>query len=220
MDEHDMLGCAALPTRRPMTTGLRRNPERLSAWILAGIAVSEGAWVALNFAMSPSGFLKYSGFAPGGTGTAGGWVSAAIVAALFVWFSARLPSVRANLLRPSFLKVLALAVAVAAGFLEEIIFRKWLMDYLSREEIGPVLQILASGLAFGLAHGIWGLMGRSAQAAIGATVVTGVLGTALAIVYVAADRSVAPCIVAHFLINVFVEPGLVLAATRGEMGRR
>jgi membrane protease YdiL (CAAX protease family) len=209
-----------LPIHRDMTTGSRRNPERLSAWILASIAIIEGSWVAINFAHSPSGFLRYAGFAPGGTGTAGGWACAAIVTALFVWFSARLPSVRANLLRPSFLKVLGLAVAVTAGFLEEIIFRKWLMDYLSREEIGPLVQILASGLAFGLAHGIWGLMGRSVQAAIGATVVTGVLGAALAVVYVAAGRSVAPCIAAHFLINVFVEPGLVLAATRGEMGRR
>jgi membrane protease YdiL (CAAX protease family) len=198
----------------------RSNPERLSAWILATIAAIEGSWVVINIAHNPWGFLKYCGFAPGGTGTVAGWALAAIVTVLFVWFSARLPSVRANLLRPSFLKVLALAVAVAAGFLEEMIFRKWLMDYLSRQEIGPIVQILASGLAFGLAHGIWGLMGRSAKAAIGATVVTGVLGSALAIVYIAADRSVAPCIVAHFLINVLVEPGLVLAATRGEMGRR
>ena len=30
-------------------------------------------------------------------------------------------------------------------------------------------------------------------------------------------RSLAPCIVAHFLINAFIEPGLVLAAARGEM---
>jgi len=203
-----------------MTTGARRNPERLSAWILAGIAATEGTWVAINFAHSPSGFLKYAGFASGESGTFAGWALAAVVVVLFVWFSARLPSVRANLLRLSFLKALGLAVAVAAGFLEEIIFRKWLMDYLSREEIGSVLQVLASGLAFGLAHGAWGLVGRSLRAAVGATVVTGALGTALAIVYIASGRSVAPCIAAHFLINAFVEPGLVLAATRGEMGRR
>ena len=28
-----------------------------------------------------------------------------------------------------------------------------------------------------------------------------------------------PCVVAHFLINLFIEPGLVLATVRGEMGR-
>src|SRR5476649_2683407 len=98
-----------------MKTSARRNPERMSAWIV------------INFAHSPSGFLKYAGFAAGETGTIAGWALATVVVGLFVWFSARLPSVRANLLRPSFLKVLGLAVAVAAGFLEEIIFRKWLM---------------------------------------------------------------------------------------------
>jgi uncharacterized protein len=101
-----------------------------------------------------------------------------------------------------------------------MIFRKWLMDYLSYEEFGPVVQVLASGLTFGLMRGIWGLMGRSLHAAVGATVVTGVLGSAFAIVYIAAGRSVAPCIAAHFLINALLEPGLVLAATRGEMGQR
>ena len=190
----------------------------MSAWILAGIAATEGTWVAINFARSPSGFLNYAGFAAGEDGSIAGWALAAVIVSLFVWFSSRLPSVRANLLRPSFLKVLGLAVAAAAGLLEEIIFRKWLMDYLSRREIGSVVQVLASGMAFGLAHGVWGLMGRSLRAAVGATVVTGTLGAALAVVYIASGRSVAPCIAAHFLINALVEPGLVLAATRGEMG--
>jgi hypothetical protein len=48
---------------------------------------------------------------------------------------------------------------------------------------------------------------------------TSILGGALAIVYLIAGRSVAPCIVAHFLLDLFVEPGLVLAALRGEMSR-
>lgn len=196
-----------------------RNPETVSAWILAGIAVIEGLWVIVNFAQNPAGFIRYMGFAPGKEGTPVAWVLAAIVAGAFVWQSARLPSVRANLIRPSLLKILGLAVAVAAGILEEVVFRKWLMDYLNDQAIGSLTQILASGLAFGLAHGIWGLMARSLRAAVGAAVITGALGAALGIVYIIAGRSVAPCIAAHFLINALIEPGLVLAATRGEMGR-
>jgi uncharacterized protein len=57
------------------------------------------------------------------------------------------------------------------------------------------------------------------RAAIGATIATGVLGAAPALVYLAADRNLAPCIAAHFLINALIEPGLVLAAIRGEMAR-
>ncbi|MEO8191138.1 MAG: hypothetical protein ABI682_12415 [Acidobacteriota bacterium] len=36
---------------------------------------------------------------------------------------------------------------------------------------------------------------------------------------VAAGRSLAPCILSHFTINALAEPGLVLAALRGEMAR-
>jgi uncharacterized protein len=193
--------------------------ERKSAWILGGIAAVEGVWVLLNFVHNPGGFLRYTGFAPGQGGTIVGWLLSALVTGLFVWQSMRLPSVRENLLRLSFLKVLGLAVAISAGFLEEIVFRKWLMDYLRDQDIGVALQVLASAATFGLAHGIWGLMGRSMRAAIGATIATGVLGASLALVYLAADRSLAPCIAAHFLINALIEPGLVLAAIRGEMAR-
>ena len=196
-----------------------RNPERLSAWILTGIAALEGLWVVVNFADNPTRFVDYIGFTPARIGTITGWLLAAVITGIFVWQSARLASVRTNLLRPSFLKILALAVAVAAGILEEVVFRKWLMDYLLAQEIGPVLQVLASGLIFGLAHGVWGLMGRSFRAALGAMMVTGVLGIALGLVYIVSGRSLAPCIAAHFLINALIEPGLVLAATRGEIGR-
>jgi membrane protease YdiL (CAAX protease family) len=137
----------------------------------------------------------------------------------FVYFSRRLPSVRANLFRPSWLKLLALLVAVASGFCEEMIFRKWLMDLLQHRGYGPGLQLAGSTLAFGFAHAVWGLMRGSLRAALGAMVATGGLGLALALVYLASHRVVLPCIVAHFVINLFIEPGLVLAAVRGEMSR-
>ncbi|HWW87976.1 MAG TPA: CPBP family glutamic-type intramembrane protease [Vicinamibacterales bacterium] len=85
---------------------------------------------------------------------------------------------------------------------------------------GVGVQVLASALAFGIMNGIWGLFRRSLRAAIGATLATGVLGGALAIVFVASRRVLAPCIVSHFLINAFAEPGLVLPPVRGEMSQR
>jgi hypothetical protein len=193
--------------------------ERRAAWILAGVALAEGAWVVLNAWERPTAFIRYLGFAPGAAGTAAGWVLAILVVAGFVAASARLPSVRDNLVRMSWLKLLALVVAVVAGILEEVFFRKLLMDWLQGLPAGAVMQIAASGLAFGVAHGIWGLFG-GARAALGATLATGALGAALAVVYVAADRSLAPCVFAHFLIDALIEPGLVLAAARGEMSAR
>jgi hypothetical protein len=127
--------------------------------------------------------------------------------------------VRENLFKPTFLKFLGLAVAVAAGILEEAVFRKVLMDALLYRGYGPLLQVLASALAFGVAHGVWGLFGRSGRAALGATLATGLLGAMLAVTYLAGGRSVLPCIAVHLLLNALLEPGLVLAACRGEMSR-
>jgi hypothetical protein len=197
-----------------------QTPERRAAWILIGITAIEGVWVAMNFWINPRAFTVFLGFIPGVMTHVAAWTLAIAVALAYIGASLRLPSVRAAMFRPSGLKALALALAVASGILEEAVFRKLLMDHLLRHGFGDALQVIASALAFGLVHGVWGLFGRSVRAAAGATIATGILGGALAIIYLAAGRNVAPCIVAHFLINAFIEPGLVLAAARGEMGRR
>lgn len=194
--------------------------ERKAALILTAIAVSESAAVLGMTRADVGALLRFAGFSPGKFGALAGWVAAAVVFLLFVRASVRLPSVRANLWRPSGLKLLAIAVAVSAGMLEEIVFRKLVMDAAMHRELDDVLQVLLSALSFGVAHGVWGLFGRSARAAIGATLATAALGAGLAIVYLLAGRSLAPCIVAHFAIDLLIEPGLVLAATRGEMTSR
>ena len=193
--------------------------ERKSALILGFFVVTEGLWCAVNLWLNGWGFFRYLGFGHDRAGTAGGWVTAGVVVLIFVGYACRLPSVRENLLRPSFLKLLAIGVAVFAGILEEVVFRKWVMDWLLAGGYGAGIQILGSAFAFGIVHAIWGLMGKSVRAAAGAMLATSFLGGMLALVYVLGGRSLAPCIAAHFLINVFIEPGLVLAATRGEMGR-
>ena len=197
------------------------NNDRKAAWILFVIAAIEGSWVLLNLHVNGVRFFRYLGFVPHVGGTALGWSLAFIVSALFVGLAARLPSVRENLFRISWLKLLGLAVAISAGILEEVIFRRCLMNYLQdQRHAGIIIQIIASGVVFGTLHGVWGLMGKSVRAALGATIATGLLGVALAGVFIASGRNLAPCIVAHFLINALAEPGLVLAATRGEMPRR
>ena len=77
------------------------------------------------------------------------------------------------------------------------------------------MQIACSAVAFGIAHGTWGLLGGSVHAAIGAAIATTILGAGLAIVYLVGRRSLAPCIAAHFLIDAVIEPGLLLAAVGG-----
>ncbi|MEY2556687.1 MAG: protease family protein [Verrucomicrobiota bacterium] len=193
--------------------------ERKSGIILGIITAVEAGWVLMNLQVSGWHFIRYLGFAPGMTGNLAGWIAALLATVIFVAVALRLPSVRENLFRPSLLKLLAIALAISAGILEEVMFRRWTMNWLMAHGYGPIVQVLGAGLLFGAIHGIWGLMGKSFRAATGATVATGFLGMMLAIVFLLSGRSLAPCIVAHFLINLLIEPGLVLAATRGEMGR-
>lgn len=95
-----------------------QNIERKAALILVGIALFEGIFVVLDWIYNGQKFTAFLGFAAGRSGTLPGWALSALVTALYVALSARLPSVRANLFRPSWLKLLALAVAFAAGMIE------------------------------------------------------------------------------------------------------
>jgi hypothetical protein len=201
----------------PATAEHPSGGEGKAAAILAMIAISESVWVVWSAHFNPRRFFHYAGFDHVSGAGPLGWISALAVVIGFVHFSKRLPSVRDNLFRPSWLKVLAVLVAVASGFCEEMIFRKWLMDLLQHKGYGLVLQVAGSALAFGFAHAVWGLMRGSLRAALGAMIATGGLGLALALVYLASHRIVLPCIIAHLLINLLIEPGLVLAAVRGEM---
>src|SRR5947209_8628113 len=104
--------------------------ERKSTIILGSIAAIEGAWVLLNFYVNGARFFVYLGFAPSIGGTSFGWLLAFIVSAVYVAAALRLPSVAENLFRISWLKLLGLAVAISAGILEEVVFRRWLMNHL------------------------------------------------------------------------------------------
>ncbi len=198
---------------------MARNNERIALWILLGVLLCEGFPVAWWFNDNPARFIAYMGFVPEHDPGMVGWLLAALVTAVYVTYSSRIPSVRRHLFHFSALKVVAVAMAIAAGILEEIVFRRYVMDYVDRQGYGAVLQVLASGITFGAAHAVWGIMGRSLGAALGAAIATFAMGVLLGIVYIASQRSLAACIVAHVLITGLIEPGLVLAALRGEFRR-
>jgi membrane protease YdiL (CAAX protease family) len=103
-------------------------------------------------------------------------------------------------------------LAIVGGILEEVVFRRWLMDLLMGFGYGFVFQIIISGIAFGLAHIMWGFFGKERQFLKGAFISTTFLGFALAIVYLISDRNIGPCIISHSLINIIIEPWLLLAS--------
>lgn len=197
-----------------------QEAERRAKWILISVIAIFGTLVVMALATKPKAFISSLGFTPTGIGGPLAWLLALLITTYYVWGAAHIAAVRERMFRPTLLKLVAVIAAVMAGIVEEIIFRKWIMDYLDRGGMGMSLQVLASGLAFGVAHATWGLLARSFDAALHSVVITGILGIALAVIYLEADRSLAPCIVAHFLMTAFTEPGLMVGGLRGELGFR
>ena len=184
--------------------------------ILAALITIQGALLWLMFSGAPSRLPSYLGFAPGPHGTLFAWILATVTVVAYVGSASTIPAVRRWLFRLDRLKLLAVIAATMAGVLEEVIFRKLLMDALAERGFGPVTQVIASALAFGFAHAVWGLKSRAAG--VNAVASTTILGAALASVYLAGDRSLAPCVVAHILITALIEPGLILAAVADRIG--
>ncbi len=143
-----------------------------------------------------------------------GWGMALAFALLFIVGSARRNyDISENLLKVNAMKLAVIPMAAISGIVEEVYFRRVTMETIARRGGGLLLQIVAAAVIFGLLHMVWALAG-SVRAGIQATLATTLLGWAMALVYLAGGRSVAPCIAAHALINLVLEPWLFLSAAR------
>lgn len=144
------------------------------------------------------------------------WMLAAAVAIGYVAYTFwAVPLTRANATTFSPLKALAIPLALVTGTLEELIFRKWLMDALDSGGASALVQVAAAGLAFGLVHSVWAFFSREARIIAPVVIATTVLGTLLGITYLVGDRNVLPVIVAHVVINLVIEPWLLLSSVNG-----
>ena len=174
--------------------------------------------VAEKLLGSPPRFLRNLGFVSGPQGTALAWWLGLAVAAVYATYAVRnIPLVGEHWRAVSPFKLLGIVAAVSAAVVEEAFFRRVIMDELMAAGWQTVIQVVASGAIFGLAHGIWGIMTRHVSVGIGTMVATGTLGAALGIVYVVGDRSLAPVIVAHFIVTATIQPGITFAAFSGQM---
>ena len=184
--------------------------------ILLALSVIQASILAIMFSGNPSRIPEYLGFAAGMHGTWLAWALAAVTTVAYVWSASSLSDVKYYLFRPDRLKLIAVLVAVMAGIIEEVVFRKLVMDALQARGFGSAVQVAASALSFGIGHLVWGV--KSLAAGINAVLWTTILGAALAVVYIVGERSLAPCVVAHCLITGLIEPGLILAAVSGRIG--
>jgi membrane protease YdiL (CAAX protease family) len=81
--------------------------------------------------------------------------------------------------------------------------------------------VIAAGLLFGIAHSGWGLFSGQVnwRALISSVTATTILGLAYAIVYLASRRSLMPVIAGHLVMDILIEPWLLLAAMTGVLTR-
>jgi membrane protease YdiL (CAAX protease family) len=151
-----------------------------------------------------------------------GWVAAGLLAILFIGFVGAGPLRGAPVFSDAspFRIFGALVMALIGGVFEESVFRGFVIGRARDAGLPTIVQVLASGFLFGLAHVGWGGLagGFSVGAAVAAMVSTGVLGLLLAGVYLSGGRSLWPCMAAHALINLAIEPWLILSAISGGFG--
>jgi uncharacterized protein len=146
------------------------------------------------------------------------WILATIVGTVYIFYTMRaIPFVAGMQREISLFKLLGILAAVVGGIVEEVFFRRWIMDMLMLRGFAPIIQIIISGVAFGLAHASWTLLAkRDFKFTLPATISTSVLGIFLAIIYLVGGRNLGPCIYAHVMINIVIEPWLMLSAVSGK----
>src|ERR1700679_166564 len=196
------------------------SAARRSAWrAVLAVTVVEAAALAWSFHAASSEKIARYVFVPSGTSL--GWIAAAGVTILYVGYARRaLSFVRTYAFVPrrwreaTGLKLCAVPMALVTGLFEEMFFRRFLMDLAQHHGAGAAEQVGVSALSFGLVHGVWALFGGF-RAGVGATISTAVLGAAHAGVYILSERSLLPCATSHIVINLILEPWLILSATSG-----
>jgi uncharacterized protein len=145
------------------------------------------------------------------------WILAMVIATAYILYTIRvIPLVLTKQKEISLFKLLGILAALVGGIVEEVFFRRWLMDMLLSRGADPILQVIISGVAFGLAHTAWILFKGDIKFTLPAILSTSVLGILLAILYLVGGRNVGPCIFAHVLINTIIEPWLMLSSVSGK----
>lgn len=193
--------------------------RRTTAWVLCGIGAAMTLVLAFWFAGNPEGFLpEVLGVNDQALRVPWAWALALVVAAGYSLYTLwTIPLVNDYKWRLDRLKLAGIWTALTSSTVEEIVFRQMLMDLAESWGVPALGQVLVSAVVFGAAHGIWVLLGGQLRVAVPVMLATGALGAALAVVYLVGDRNVLPAIVAHILVNLVLEPWLMLSATSRRM---
>lgn len=193
-----------------------KNGYKATALILGAASTFMLVFILLNIINNGlAGFINGIGFNQSALEIPLAWIIAVIVTTGYIAFTTfGMSTVRENFFKFDWLKLIGIYAALTSGILEELVFRRLLMDWLYSNNIAVVLQVLISGIAFGVAHFTWGLIKGSWRTGLGSALATTILGLLLAIIYIVAGRNILPAIMAHMVINMFLEPWMILHAVR------
>lgn len=197
----------------------RANDEKRARLITSGILGAMTLAMATPFVFQVAGhrvsLVENLGFEAGNLAPPTAWILAIFLAAAYVaWSFWAVPFIRTCWREISLLKALGIAAALTSGVMEEVIFRRFIMDLMSDNGFNDLLQVVASAILFGLAHLVWRGFGGDWLSAIYTVLSTTVAGLALGALYLISGRSLGPCILAHVLINLIIEPWLLLSVVR------
>jgi len=192
--------------------------RRITGLILGITSLFMFSPLAMSLFWHPIPLFQDLGFERGTIAPALAWILATITAIAYVLYTMKvIPLVLTKQREISWFKLLGILAALVGGIVEEVFFRRWIMDTLMKGGFSPVLQVIISGVAFGLVHASWTLLAkRNFKATLPAILATSILGIFLAIIYLAGGRNLGPCIFAHLLINIVIEPWLMLSAVSGK----
>lgn len=197
------------------------NKERqITFWVLFGSSCSMSIPIIIWLVRKPAFFLNKIGINEQALTIPYAWVISLLIAAAYIGYTFKaVPFVRQMQKEISGFKLIGIWAALVSGIIEEIFFRKMVMDWSFSMGHGSLVQIILTALSFGIAHGLWILLRREVSIAVPVILSTMVLGGLLGILYIAGERNLFPCIAAHTIINLVVEPWLILSAVSGKMGQ-
>jgi membrane protease YdiL (CAAX protease family) len=197
---------------------MKKN-RQITFWILLGISSSLTFPIVFWMVNKPDFFYNRIGINEHALTIPYAWILSLLIAVGYIWYTFKaVPFVRQMQHEFSSLKLIGIWAALASGVIEEIFFRKMLMDWGLSMGYGVTVQIIAAGAVFGVAHGLWVLLRGDLKIAIPVILSTTALGALLGILYIIGRRNLLPCIAAHTVINLIIEPWLVLSAVSGKMG--
>lgn len=193
------------------------SDRRKTALILGTTALFMFSPLAMSLFWRPIPLFQNLGFSRESFAPALAWILATVIAIAYILYTMRvIPLVLTKQKEISLFKLLGILSALIGGVAEEVFFRRWLMDMLLSRGADPILQVIISGVAFGLAHTAWILFKGDIKFTLPAILSTSVLGILLAILYLVGGRNLGPCIYAHVLINFIIEPWLMLSSVSGK----